>query len=70
MQKLIQDGKSNSYVNLAVNSIKFFYEIVHGRPNRFYSIERPRKEKQLPEVLSKEEIVKIINNTNNIKHKS
>ncbi|MCX7552109.1 site-specific tyrosine recombinase/integron integrase [Xanthomarina sp. F2636L] len=69
LQKLIQEGKSNSYVNLAVNSIKFFYEIVHGMPNRFYSIERPRKEKKLPEVLSKEEIIKIINNTNNIKHK-
>lgn len=69
LQKLIQDGKSNSYVNLAINSIKFFYEIVHGMPNRFYSIERPRKEKQLPEVLSKEEIIKIINNTNNIKHR-
>ncbi|MFD2917139.1 site-specific tyrosine recombinase/integron integrase [Psychroserpens luteus] len=69
LQKLIQEGKSNSYVNLAVNSIKFFYEIVHGMPNRFYSIERPRKEKKLPEVLSKEEIIKIINSTNNNKHK-
>jgi site-specific recombinase XerD len=38
-------------------------------PNRFYSIERPRKEKQLPEVLAKEEIIKIINSTNNIKHR-
>jgi integrase/recombinase XerD len=69
LQKLIQDGKSNSYVNLTINSIKFFYEIVHGMPNRFYSIERPRKVKQLPEVLSKEEIIKIINSTNNIKHR-
>ena len=69
LQKLIQEGKSNSYINLTINSIKFFYEIVHGLPNRFYTIERPRKEKQLPNVLSKEEIVKIINNTNNIKHK-
>ncbi|WP_178983668.1 site-specific tyrosine recombinase/integron integrase [Winogradskyella helgolandensis] len=69
LQKLIQEGKSNSYVNLTINSIKFFYEVVHEMPNRFYSIERPRKEKQLPEVLSKEEIIKIINNTNNVKHK-
>lgn len=69
LQKLIQEGKSNSYINLTINSIKFFYEIVHGLPNRFYTIERPIKEKQLPNVLSKEEIVKIINNTNNIKHK-
>jgi site-specific recombinase XerD len=69
LQKLVQEGKSNSYVNLAVNSIKFYYEIVLGMPNRFYAIERPRKEKQLPEVLSKEEIINIINNTNNLKHR-
>lgn len=43
LQLLIQQGKSNSYLNLAINSIKFFYEIVHEMPNRFYSIERPRK---------------------------
>ena len=69
LQKLIQEGKSNSYVNMSVNSIKFYYEIVLGMPNRFYAIERPRKEKQLPEVLSKEEIIMVINNANNIKHK-
>ena len=69
LQKLIQEGKSNSYVNLAVNSIKFYYEVVLGMPNRFYAIERPRKEKQLPEVLPKEDIVKIMQYTNNIKHK-
>ncbi|WP_370458260.1 tyrosine-type recombinase/integrase [Cellulophaga sp. L1A9] len=61
LQKLIQEGKSNSYINMAVNSIKFFYEIVHGMPNRFYAIERPRKERQLPEVISKEEVVLIMN---------
>ncbi len=69
LQKLIREGKSNSYVNQAVNSIKFYYEIVHGMPNRFYSIERPRKEKKLPEVLSKDEVLGIIQNTNNIKHR-
>ena len=69
LQKLIQEGKSNSYVNLAVNSIKFYYEVVLGMPNRFYAIERPRKEKQLPEVIPKEDIVKIMAHANNIKHK-
>ncbi|QNK78154.1 site-specific tyrosine recombinase/integron integrase [Winogradskyella undariae] len=69
LQKLIKENKSNSYINLTINSIKFFYEVVHEMPNRFYTIERPRKEKKLPEVLSKEEIVKIINHTNNLKHK-
>tara|TARA_R110002049_G_scaffold125135_1_gene280745 strand:- start:1383 stop:2510 length:1128 start_codon:yes stop_codon:yes gene_type:complete len=69
LQKLIQEGKSNSHVNLAVNSIKFYYEVVHGMPNRFYSIERPRKQKQLPSVISKEEIIMLMEHTNNIKHK-
>lgn len=69
LQKLVQEGRSNSYINVAVNSIKFYYEIVLGMPNRFYSIERPRKEKHLPEVLSNEEILRIMEHTNNIKHR-
>lgn len=38
-------------------------------PNRFYSVERPRKKESLPKVISIEEVHTIINNTNNIKHK-
>ena len=40
-----------------------------GMPNRFYSIERPRKEQKLAQVVSKEEILAMIANTNNIKHR-
>ena len=69
LQKLIKEEKSNSYINMAINAIKFYYEMVLGMPNRFYSIERPRKESKLPKVLSKGEIISIINHTNNIKHK-
>lgn len=69
LQHLIQKKLSNSYINQVINAIKFYYEIVLGMPNRFYEIERPRKEYKLPKVISKEEILKIINNTNNIKHK-
>jgi len=69
LQYLSQKDYSNSYLNQAVNSIKFYYEIVHGMPNRFYEINRPRKEQKLPIVLSKEEVKLIISNTRNIKHK-
>jgi len=69
LQKLIHEGKSDSYINLTINSIKFYYETVLGMPNRFYEIERPRKKKQLPELISKEEIIKMINCTDNIKHR-
>ena len=38
--KLIQQGKSHSYINQMINSIKFYYEVVLEMPNRFYSVER------------------------------
>jgi site-specific recombinase XerD len=69
LQKLIQKGYSDSYINQMINSIKFYYELVKGMPNRFYSIERPRKKEPLPKVISLEEVGGIILNTNNIKHK-
>ena len=69
LQKLIDEERSNSYINLSINAIKFYYEMVLGMPYRFYSIERPRKEFKLPKVLSKEEVLAIIKHTNNIKHR-
>lgn len=69
LQKLIQDNCSHSYVNQAINSIKFYYEVVLEMPNRFYAIERPRVEEKLPQVLAKDEVLSLIRNTNNIKHK-
>lgn len=60
---------SSSYQNQAINAIKFYYEKVLGGIRKFYFIERPIKEKRLPEVLSKEEITAMIQNEENIKHK-
>jgi site-specific recombinase XerD len=69
LQQLIQKNLSNSYINQAINAIKFYYEVVLGMPNRFYEIERPRKESKLPQVISKEEILAMINSCANRKHK-
>ncbi|HET8735225.1 MAG TPA: site-specific tyrosine recombinase/integron integrase [Pricia sp.] len=69
LQTLIRRNVSNSYLNQAINAIKFYYEVVLGMPNRFYEIERPRKESKLPTVISKQEILTIIDHTSNIKHR-
>lgn len=69
LQKLIREEASHSYINQAINAIKFYYEVVLEMPNRFYAIERPRAEEKLPEVLAKDEVLKIIEHTNNIKHR-
>ena len=60
---------SNSYLRQALSSIKFYYEKVLDMPNRFYNINGPKRKETLPKVISKEEVVRIIKNTNNIKHR-
>lgn len=69
LQTLVQSGKSDSYVNQSINAIKFYYEVVHEMPNRFYSIERPIKTESLPKVLSQEQVFRILDNTHNLKHR-
>jgi len=62
-------GRSDSMLNQIINSIKFYFEVVLGMPNRFYEIERPLKKEKLPEVLSKKEVILMINSITNAKHK-
>lgn len=71
MQYLVIERKvSTSYQNQSINSIKFYYERVLGGQRKIYLVERPRKEKTLPEVLSEEEFVSVIRKIDNIKHKA
>jgi len=71
MQYLVIERKvSTSYQNQSINSIKFYYERVLGGQRKIYLVERPRKEKTLPEVLSEEEFVSVIQTIDNIKHKA
>ncbi len=61
---------SESQQNLSINAIKFYYERVLGGQRKIYTIERPRREKRLPQVLSIEEVKEILNVTENFKHKA
>lgn len=53
-----------------INTIKFYYEKVLGKPKNVYRLPRPRKPQKLPNVMSKTEIRKILNAVSNIKHKT
>jgi integrase/recombinase XerD len=61
---------SISQQNQRINSIKFYYEKVLGREKQYYNIIRPKNERLLPNVLSKEEIGQMIFVARNIKHKA
>lgn len=68
LKHLVQEGKSNSFINQSINAIKFYYEVVLEMPNRFYDVQRPAKQETLPKVLSKEKVMAMITKTRNIKH--
>lgn len=69
LQGLIRQGVSDSLVNQSLNAIKFYYEKVMGMPGRFYDLERPRKRQSLPKVVAAEDIMRMLQQCSNLKHK-
>jgi|SRR5690554_4809262 len=61
---------SESYQNQIINAIKAYYEHVLGMPREYYNIERPKRSVQLPNVLSKKEVIALIQSPKNIKHRA
>lgn len=61
---------SDSRQNVLINAIKFLYEKVLLKPREYYNIQRPKKSHSLPNVLSKDEVYALINNTTNLKHRT
>ncbi len=67
---ILKNKFSSSYQNQIVNAIKLFFKIVKDSKIEIDKIHRPKREKTLPNVLSKEEVLKIIDATENLKHKT
>lgn len=61
---------SKSWVNQSISALKILFEEVLKREWNRLDIPRPRREKKLPEILSREEVEKILNAHKNLKHKS
>lgn len=54
---------SSCQQNLRINAIKFYYEKVLGMGRQYYEVKRAKREKTLPDVLSKAEIKSILDAT-------
>lgn len=61
---------SHSYTNQAISAVKFLYSEVYDNNEVCFDISRPQKEKRLPEILNKDEVVKLLEAVSNIKHKA
>jgi len=66
---IIQQGLSTSYQNQFVNALKLYLREMCGLPIPEEDLERPRKEKKLPNVLCKEEVQAIFRAVPNMKHR-
>jgi len=67
---ILKNNYSSSFQNQVVNAIKLFYRALHQHKLDVELIHRPRREHVLPNVLSKEEVKKILEAPFNLKHRA
>lgn len=62
--------KSYSKKNQAISSIKLYYKFILNKELKTNKIERPRKEKRLPQIIDKQFLLLQISKIKNLKHKA
>ncbi|MBL4560593.1 MAG: tyrosine-type recombinase/integrase [Labilibaculum sp.] len=68
---LIEKQKmSVSQQNQRINAIKFYYEKVLRKTKQFYQIDRPKKHRSLPKIISEQEILQMLTVTSKLKNKA
>lgn len=70
LERIESDGVSQTYHDQTVSAIRFLYRHVLRRPETLEQIPRPRKERRLPTVLSREEVQRLLRVVGNPKHKA
>jgi integrase/recombinase XerD len=67
---IIPKKLSNSYQNQFLNALRLFYREIEKSEVELENVERPRREHRLPNVLSKDEVNKILKAVKNLKHRT
>jgi integrase/recombinase XerD len=63
-------GLSRSYIVIQQNALRHLYLDTLGRTDELQAIPRPKRERRLPVVLSREEVRRLFAVTGNLKHKA
>ncbi|WP_134902207.1 tyrosine-type recombinase/integrase [Paenibacillus polymyxa] len=66
---LLEKGLSHAYVNQAISALKFYFRHVLKQPKSSAYV-RPKKESKLPDVLSLNEVMRLLKVVKNLKHKA
>ena len=67
---ILKNNFSSSFQNQVVNAVKLYFSAIQHKKMDVELIHRPRREKVLPNVLSKEEIKAILDAPYNLKHRA
>lgn len=59
-----------SSCRVAVAALRFFYEVTLGRPRATYTVPLPKGAQKLPEILSREEVARLLGSVANRKHRA
>lgn len=69
-EHILKNNYSASYQNQVINAIKLFHRNRFNRKMEVDFIQRPRREKRLPNVLSKSEVKTLLDSPINLKHRA
>jgi integrase/recombinase XerD len=67
---ILKNNFSSSFQNQVVNAVKLYFSAIQHKKMDVELIHRPRREKVLPNVLSKEEVKAILDAPYNLKHRA
>lgn len=65
-----RSAPSSSLINQSINAIKLYYKVISKQSLKLSDINRPRNNKNLPSIYSREEVSRMIKCISNIKHRT
>ncbi|KNY25931.1 site-specific tyrosine recombinase/integron integrase [Pseudobacteroides cellulosolvens] len=68
--KQIDEEKSSVYVDQTISALRFLFVDVYKSPDFEFDISRPKREQKLSRVLNKDEVFRIIESIDNLKHRT
>ncbi|MCL0080226.1 tyrosine-type recombinase/integrase [Dehalococcoidia bacterium] len=61
---------SHTYVNQCISALKFLYEKALKEPSPMVNLPRPKRERKLPDILSRQEVLRLLEAVQNPKHRA
>jgi len=68
--QMVEKGVSSTTLNATITALKFFFGVTLDRPSALKKMSPVRKEQKLPQVLSVEEVTRLLQAVSNLKHRA